>query len=103
MPDFLKLLFVNFLIILSVSNLIQKAGSVPSLFKKTTKEEFIDDKKEESQQEDVFKSLEAHVYSLKKFKHMHGDENHIKNIPLLFGCLEKESKYEDCDKINDFR
>lgn len=104
MPICFNFLLLIFLIFSSTANHIHRAGSsTPSLFKKTTQHEFNDEKNEELNHDDIYKSLEAHVHALKKLNVNNDDTYHIKNVHMLFGCLEKDSKYEDCDKIRDFR
>ena len=51
----------------------------------------------------AFKHLEDHINSLKHLtNHVPDHRTHILHIPLLFACLENDSTYENCDKINDF-
>lgn len=51
----------------------------------------------------VFKHLEDHINSLKHLtKSVADHRNHVIHVPLLFACLETDSNYENCDKINDF-
>ena len=48
----------------------------------------------------VFKHLEDHIKHFTKSAADH--RNHLIHAPLLFACLETDSTYENCDKINDF-
>ena len=51
----------------------------------------------------VFKHLEEHINSLKHLTKTGADQRiQVMHVPLLFACLEKDSSYENCDKIDNF-
>ena len=88
----------------SLSSKLQDSTKPSILFSSKSGSEKIQSTTSAPQGHHAFKHLEEHINSLKHLTNPIIDNRiHIMNVPLLFACMDNNSPYENCDKINDFR
>ena len=74
----------------------------PSLFKQN--KDPVTEEMPDSDAHDAYHHLEKHIHSLKKLSRSNKDQRiEISEVNNLFACLEFDSPYSDCSKIESFK